>query len=172
MMRLKWLGVLVGFFCVAAAIALARPQPATFREPLKFPAGDNPVSAVIADFNHDSRPDIATAASNGVAILMNNGDGFAAPVVYGTSASQLAVADFNQDGNLDIAMVNGRAAVYLLFGNGDGTFQSPVAVALPLSAQSVVTGDFNGDGAPDLAIGSASILVLLGNGHGGFGLPI
>jgi len=52
------------------------------------------VSAVIADFNHDGKPDVATAGDNGVAILLNNGNGFAPPVIYATAAAtSLAVAD-------------------------------------------------------------------------------
>lgn len=68
----------------------------------------------------------------------------------------LLIADFNQDGNLDIAAATPAAHGFVFFtlylGNGDGTFEvnvfslpSPLAQCIPLA-----TGDLNGDGKPDL----------------------
>jgi hypothetical protein len=100
------------------------------------------------------------------------------PVEFG--AASLAIGDFNNDGNLDLAVVNGcgdtdctgqNATVSILLGNGDGTFQSQKEYAVGLSSQSIVTADFNGDGNLDLAVtntGSGSISILLGNGDGTF----
>ena len=84
-------------------------------------------------------------------------------------------------------MANGvtvPGSLYLLLGNGDGTFQSPVpyTAAEFLSPISLVAGDFNGDGRLDLALiddgnqdfgGTvpASVDVLLGNGDGTFQAP-
>jgi hypothetical protein len=84
-----------------------------------------------------------------------------------------AVADFNGDGNLDIATEN-----LILLGNGDGTFRAgPTIGSIP---QGLTVGffaaDFNGDGKPDLLIavqdnsnnGSTTLGVYLGNGDGTF----
>jgi len=46
--------------CVAAAVAaLAQPVPASFNRPQRFAAGNGPPVAVIADFDHDGKPDMA-----------------------------------------------------------------------------------------------------------------
>jgi len=173
-MSLKPVSSCLALLVVAAGAALAQPKPATFHYPHKYPAGDTPSLAVIADFNHDGKPDLAVGTNSGVAMLLNNGNGFAPPVTYaaGGETQSMAVADFNRDGNLDIAVAAGTDSIYLLFGNANGTFQTAAAIALPSKAYSVIAGDFNGDGIPDLAVAGGSILILLGDGHGGFGAPI
>ena len=121
-------------------------------------------------------------ATGSVAILLNNGNGFAPPVTYAAANTigAMAIADVNQDGNQDVVVVDGSALVYVLYGNGDGTLQPAITIHLPASALDVVVGDFNGDGIPDLAVGACnvcsrglgSILILPGQGHGVFGAPI
>jgi hypothetical protein len=87
----------------------------------------------------------------------------------------MAIADFNGDSKLDLAIADG-AGVVLLLGNGDGTFQSPVTVATGGTFTAVVAADFNHDGKMDLAAlvrsvngGHGVVQVLLGNGDGTFG---
>src|SRR5581483_11793742 len=62
-----------------------------------------------------------------------------------------------------------------LLGNGDGTFQSGIAVPVGKNVISIDVADFNADGKADLAVAhfypSDSVSVLLGNGNATFQPP-
>jgi hypothetical protein len=133
----------------------------------------------VGDFNGDGRLDIAAVNFFGatVSILLGNGDGtFQAPVLtptFGSLPRSLAVGDLNGDGKLDLAVTadNAGAGVYILLGNGDGTFQAPVGYGASGDSFWVSTGDLNSDGKLDLALGQydqKSFTVFLGNGDGSF----
>lgn len=110
--------------------------------------------------------------------MLGDGHGaFLAPVAYpvGRAPSSVAVADFNGDGKLDLAVAKSYlGTVSILLGNGDGTFR-PALQYLAAEAGVVVAGDLNGDGAPDLILASpigGDVLVLLNNGDGTFQSPV
>ncbi len=84
-------------------------------------------------------------------------------------------ADFNGDGNLDIASaIVGVSKVSILLGKGDGTFQAQQQYDTGTQPISIVQGDFNGDGKLDLAVANegggtgGNVSILLGNGDGSF----
>ena len=116
-------------------------------------------------------------------MLLGNGDGtFQPQVTYtvGMYPSAIVAGDFTGDGKLDLAVGGytpsyASIVVWLLPGNGDGTFQPAVQVATGLSGYPIVAGDFNGDGRLDLAAtgldpltSSSEVSILLGNGDGTF----
>ena len=146
-----------------------------------------PGTLTVGDFNNSGNLGLAvTEFQNSLAIaFLGTGNGsFTTPSTYvaipGRSSTSLVSADFNGDGNLDLAAgndVNGTLLVISL-GYGDGAFNtvsgSPFGVSG--SVNSIAVGDFNGDGKLDLAIAtvdltaarSGSVIILLGNGDGTF----
>jgi Bacterial Ig-like domain (group 3)/FG-GAP-like repeat/Abnormal spindle-like microcephaly-assoc'd, ASPM-SPD-2-Hydin/FG-GAP repeat len=173
-----------------------------FATPVSYaPGGNGPNGAVIADLNGDGKLDVVVSdwcvnnsvpCPNGaVGVLLGNGDGtLRAAVTYnsgGIYATGLAVGDLNGDGKPDIVVVNCGSAsgnlcmgsggnAGILFGNGDGTFQPVVSMALGgggFGAIAVAIADINGDGKNDIIVagdcsGGGCGGVLLGNGDGTF----
>jgi FG-GAP-like repeat/Abnormal spindle-like microcephaly-assoc'd, ASPM-SPD-2-Hydin len=137
----------------------------------------------VGDFNHDGKLDLVTAGTFGSAssvdIWLGNGDGtfdYGATYSGGEVPEAIAVADFNRDGKLDLAINDSEGTgIAVMLGNGDGTFQD--AVNYPVAFNNWVTAaDFNGDGKLDLAVPNGfpltSITVFPGNGDGTFGTGI
>ena len=87
----------------------------------------------------------------------------------------VAVAEFNGDGKLDLAVVNlGSNNVSILLGDGVGGFGPPIHTAVNPEPDVVAAGDFNKDGKTDLVVGYIFFRpasVLLGNGDGTFSGP-
>jgi hypothetical protein len=151
----------------------------TLQPAVTYAAGAWPGFVVLADLNKDGHLDVAVAnraigGSGWVNIFLGNGDGtLQSPVSYGPfyDAFSLAVADFNNDGALDIAVADVSSGS-LLLGKGDGTFQfgSPIGAS---DAVFFAVADFNRDHKLDLASAfntGSKIQILHGNGLGGFTL--
>jgi hypothetical protein len=126
--------------------------------------GDFAFSVAVADVNGDGHLDIlvqnfydSTSCTAGpLGVLLGKGDGTFQPVILGGLAyGQLALADVNGDGKLDIVAV-GPAGDYaeVQLGNGDGTFQAPVFFYGTGGDGSggMAVADVNGDGRPDLMV--------------------
>ena len=148
----------------------------TFQPAIYYPqnvevASASAMSVVVADFNKDKKPDIAISGvgNQSAAILLGKGDGtFSTPAyVYDggtTSAVSLVSADFNGDGDADLA-VGVEVGTALLLGNGDGTFQAAVFPPGLTNFTAIYTADLNNDGKADLV---SNDQVALGNGDGTF----
>jgi hypothetical protein len=189
--RTKFAAAMLFFaFVVGNALGTVEFKPAA-----SYSVGTSPGAVAIGDFNGDGKPDLVVAnagnaglADDGnVSVLLGNGDGTfqaAVKVAAGKNPASIVAGDFNGDGKLDLAVSNrgdptsgAGAAVIILLGKGDGSFQAPTTLALQFTPVAVVAGDFNGDLKLDLAIaGSLStfngVVVLLGNGDGSFQAPV
>ena len=125
-----------------------------------------PTELVIADFNGDGFPDIATLGDyyyyeTSISILLGNPDGTfqeahtAGSIDYGFA---MAAGQFDAGPTVDLVVTTGADSVAFLAGVGDGTFAPPVFSTFPDPTQLPVvlaTGDFNEDGDLDLAGGGS-----------------
>jgi uncharacterized protein (TIGR03437 family) len=154
----------------------------TFQPSTTYTVGPDPTSLVIGDFNRDGTLDLAAISGplpSTISIFLGKGNGTFQPEVNyiptGNAIKSLAMADFNGDGNIDLAIssqvLNRQTGVYVVLGNGDGTLQTPPTYKTGKNPQTAAIGDLNGDGIPDLAVasnGSNTVSVLLGKGNGTF----
>ena len=160
----------------------------TFQTPRVFNVGSVFIQSIVAgNFVHGGLPDLAvlTVPNNGsqatsITVLLNAGNGTfrrGQTISVGQDAAGLTMADFNHDGNPDLAVTSflpsGARNVEVLLGTGNGTFRSPIITTPGLSARFAAAGDFNGDGNADLVLVDyfdidESVLILQGNGDGTF----
>jgi hypothetical protein len=170
----------------------------------------------VGNYNNDGKLDIVvgiadggdTPHEDGIGLLLGNGDGTfgriqgsngpPTPIYFGAILTSyvlptyggpvnLALADFNGDGSLDIAAGADSNSVIVLLNrgggySGDGSFSFSFTLQTYTVAPSwdtpapcqVAVGDFNGDGKPDLAAtvyyhGTVCVLPNNGDGTGTFG---
>jgi hypothetical protein len=142
------------------------------------------------DFNGDGKTDLLVTSTsymnssnsfNAVGVvLLGNGDGSFTqapdlPITFlhqGSSVDGIFLADFNNDGKVDLAGLTNLGGPAVLLGNGDGTFTT-VITNPGSTSQLVGVADFDGDGNADLASSPQSssptiFTIQLGKGDGTF----
>lgn len=141
-----------------------------------------PTRFLIGNYNSDLFPDLAVLNPPEDVVTVYLGDGaggFMSPDPDGIPAKNyplyLAEADFNDDGNADLAVVSrSESRVTILLGAGNGEFEFLKSEPIGGNADMIVSGAF--DTAPsgpidDLAIihrGKRHVTLLFGDGSGDF----
>jgi hypothetical protein len=142
-------------------------------------SGASPAAVVIADFNEDQIPDIATAnaGSKSLGIALGNGGGSFQPAIAilsaGAEPRDLVAEDFNGDGHTDIVLVNKTgdlAKFYPGLGNGQFGTTTDIIVSVRGNVLGIKVLDVDHDLKKDLVIVSSSgkLATILNNGAGTF----
>lgn len=169
-----------GTFAAAATSPVSVPSPSydDFASPYVGPIA-------VGDFNHSGHQGLAVAEFNNQAavILLGNGNGSFVPSSasfansFAFPINGLNAADFNADGDLDLAIVNGVGYPSLVaLGYGNGAFNTAGDLYSSGFSAGAAVGDFNADGKLDVAVASggstkypgSGVTVSLGNGEGTF----
>lgn len=157
----------------------------TFQSAKNVAIGKNCTNAVAGDFNGDGNMDLAllrpgdpnVSDDGDVTIFLGNGDGTfhqGQVLMPGKNPSGINSAiialDLNGDQLLDLVVANSIDHNFsVLLGNGDGTFQPPVAYPVTGQPQSVLAADLTGIGRKDLVVfGGYVVSNWYGNGDGTF----
>lgn len=140
----------------------------TFHEASVVPFVAASVQAIVGDYNNDKRFDILVVNSAGPSVVFKNtgNDSAGNPkfvkanigINGATHGAAAAFGDFNNDGFVDLVLVQSAGGNILFRNKGNGTFSPVGTVNLnnPQDPTSITTGDFNNDGLVDIMIGDGT----------------
>ncbi len=162
----------------------------TFTLAQSYMVGTAPMGLASGFLDADANVDLVVANSTGgndtsgtLTVLKGmGGDAFApqpeiplncdVPAGNACTPYAVAVAKFDGDSNMDLAVVNNEGDnVSILLGNGDLTFRAGSNPQVGSFPAAVAVGDFNGDGKTDIATSNTfddNVSVLIGRGDGTF----
>jgi hypothetical protein len=158
----------------------------TFQPARTFSAA-NPLGIAAGDFNEDGKEDLAVVETNGtgdgkIAIFLGDGEGgfkLSSSNLIGVASVNVAVADFNGDGHLDVAVTDqgfeSPGDLIVFFGDGRGKLRKVAKFKMSQGPVGIAAADLNGDNHPDLAVtqfSTGSVAVFLNDGTGKFKNPV
>ncbi|MFY2557349.1 FG-GAP-like repeat-containing protein [Corallococcus terminator] len=110
----------------------------------------------LGDATGDGLRDLIVAGNNYVSATPSTGDNTYGSFIRSSTAvnaRDLALADFNLDGTLDVAVSSVTGPdVTVLLNQGDGTFAQPIVLSTISPASDIDVADWNGDGRPDIVV--------------------
>jgi Flp pilus assembly secretin CpaC len=122
--------------------------------------GKMPVAIATGDLNNDSHPDLVVVnqTDNTVSVLLGNGDGTFtvatnSPLATGQGPTAVTIADFNADGNQDIAVTDPQTdSVSVFLGLGQGLFAPAFELPVGTNPRALLSAALSGASLPDVAI--------------------
>jgi len=153
----------------AGSIAFAAPGV-----PDVYAVGEAPTALFVADLNRDGWLDFAVAndantAVDGVTVRYADGLGsFFGPIflslAVGDTPVSLTGADFDGDGDVDLAAGLFTSDTVAVFEKNGGVFAAPDRIPAPDLTLFAAAADLNRDGKVDLAVAAMGLKLLRGNG--------
>lgn len=132
---------------------------ATFEGPVSGTAAGPSAALAVLDADADGNLDVVTAAGNGTVSVLFGAGGrtFRVPrldISTGASAGDLAPADVDRDGDLDLLLLHTGApgSLRVLRNPGSGNFASEAPVPVGSYPASIATADLDQDGILDAAV--------------------
>src|SRR5258708_917777 len=131
-----------------SVIVLLGKKGGGFQAPKKFNVGTAPVALVATDLNNDGALDLVAADQgfptnngNDWVLLADAQANFSRPVKFTAGVFPILIfaADFNNDGNMDIAVTNfgsnanppGFNSISIMLGDGKGNLAAPTNISFP-----------------------------------------
>ena len=143
------------------SVRLSQPD-GRLADPVFYPIGIRPSAQAVTDVNNDKQPDIVVADLSGsISVRLGRADGSFGPEERYVLPKNLVghlyaivAADFDNDGNVDLAAGYADCRVVFLKGDGKGHFSPAGYYDHPLyfgyEARSMAAADLDGDGDLDL----------------------
>jgi hypothetical protein len=122
---------------------------------VNVPVGFTVFYITSGDYNADGKADIAVAGFGWLKIYLSGFGGLLAAGTYSLNSGnvKMVTADFNMDGKLDIGCsCYGNKRMFMLQGQGNGSFNAPLQYTADLGPLDIVAGDFNNDGKTDASV--------------------
>ncbi|HYK45945.1 MAG TPA: VCBS repeat-containing protein, partial [Parafilimonas sp.] len=135
-----------------------------FSAPVKYKSTKASKDIVVADLNNDGKKDVALTNSgfyfdgNTISVYFNQGSGnFGNATNYTVSTDPIgiAAADFDNDGDADLAVANNRASggtISILVNKGDGTFKTAVNFPAGQTPYKITVAKINNDNLIDIVV--------------------